>query len=106
MTDNFPFPTYDQILSGIGDYTMDWLYGTEWNERKVNQYLLLKNIPLTSWAIDYAEGKKQMQEYMSRYGLSYGDIHHMSKMPGVGSMSSGIGHSLNYVSTNLKRLYR
>lgn len=106
MVDNFPFPTYDQIMSDIGDYTMDWLYNTEWNERKVNQYLLAKNFFLTSWAIDYAEGKKQMLEYMDRYGMDYSDIHHISKMPGISQMSSGYGRVTNWIGRNIGRLYR
>lgn len=106
MVDNFPFPTWDEVLSYIGEYTMDWLYGTEWDERKANQYLIMKNTPITSWAIDYAEGKKEMQEYMERYNMTYSDIHHMSKMPGVSSMSSGTGSVLNWIGRNIGRLYR
>ena len=106
MSDNFPFPTYDEIMSSIGDYTMDWLYNTEWNERKVNQYLLAKNFPLTSWAVDYAEGKKQMQEYMSRYQLGYSDIYHISNMPGISNMSSAYGRTVNWIGRNIGRLYK
>lgn len=78
----------------------------DYDESKYNAYTFFSQIPPFKYQIAYDIGRTQNEEYLNRYGLGYEDIHYPQKMPGSGAMSSSVAGTLNFVSSNLTRLYR
>lgn len=85
---------YDKTDNGTWDaddqYAFDLLYGTKYGK----QYL------------DYMLDKRNRKDYMKNTGLDYGDTNDPRKWPGAGSNGQMFGATLNYVSDNVKRLYK
>lgn len=84
----------------------EWLYEDNWNETKLQQYELLNSIPIVSNYMDYLLSRRSDQEYLDRYGMDYTDIHDPRKLSQTSSASDVIRSGLNFVSDNIKRLYR
>lgn len=89
----------------LNDQMVDWLYG-EWSEQKLKEFEILHNIPIVSNYMDYVLDHRADQEYLDRYGMDYSDIHDPRKLHQFSSGSSFVGSSVNFVSSNLHRLYR
>lgn len=82
----------------------EWLYG-EWSEEKLRRYELLHVIPGVSQYMDYLLAVRRDNEYLSRYGMDYSDIHDPSKLHQASAGSRFYGSLLN-VSENIAMLYR
>lgn len=82
----------------------EWLYGPM-SEQKLSQLEFLYNTPLKP-IIDYKMDMRQDKEYLNRYGMSIEDVHDFRKLHQFGSGSQVYGSALNFVSDNIKRLYR
>lgn len=104
--DNFPFPTWQEVVGSWGDYWSDWMYGSSWDADKYDQYAFYKSFPLTSSGIAIAEGRKDNEEYMSRYNLTWDDIFHAERLPGTAKYTSGVSGVVNFTSHNITRLYK
>lgn len=98
---------WDKIRSDV--YQLDksfteWLYGPV-DQQKLSQLEFLYNTPLKSY-MDYKMDLRKDAEYLARYGLTLSDVHDFRKLHQFGSGSSVYGSALNFVSDNIKRLYR
>ena len=82
----------------------EWLYG-DYDEDKLGQFELLHNIPFVGDYMDYLLDRRADKEYMDRYGLDYSDIHDPRKLRQTSSGTRFIGGALNFVSSNVKKLY-
>lgn len=83
----------------------DWLYG-DWDETKYQQFLALHLVPVLSDYLDLMLDYRADQEYLNRYGLSYADIHDPRKLRTSGSFGRFVSSGMNFVSSNVKDLYR
>lgn len=79
----------------------DWLY-SGWSKQKLDTYNALNVIPGIHQYMDYKLDVRRDEEYLRRYGMTYSDIHDPRKLSQV---SSG-ARSLEWVSGNIKRLYK
>lgn len=89
----------------IADLFDDW-YRSTWSKQKNSQYNLLKQIPGISWNIAIYEGNRSNESYLDRYDMDWSDVKSPNKLPGNASVGSGYARALNYVSSNLHKLYR
>lgn len=94
---------FDSTLEN--NFFSEWLYG-EYNEQKLRQFELLHNVPVISNYMDYLLDRRADQEYLDRYGMDYTDIHDPRKLSQVSSGSNLVRSGLNFVSDNVKNLYR
>lgn len=83
----------------------DWLYG-EWNEDKLKKFEMMNNVPVLSNYMSYLLDRRADLEYLNRYGMDYSDIHDPRKLRQTSSGSSFVGSAVNYISDNVKKLYR
>lgn len=83
----------------------DWLYG-EWTEEKYYQYMALRMFKPAAAYFDYLLAIRQDKEYMKRYGLTWGDIHDISKLRSHNAGTNFYGSVLNFASDNAKHLYK
>lgn len=83
----------------------DWLYG-DWNEEKYKQYIALSIVPIVSDYMDAMLDLRADNEYLKRYGLSYDDIHDPRKLRTTGSYGRFLSGGMNFVSSNVSKLYR
>lgn len=83
----------------------DWLYG-DWNEEKYKQYIALSIVPVVRDYMDAMLDLRADQEYLSRYGLSYTDLHDPRKLRTTGSFGRFVSSGVNFVSHNVEKLYR
>lgn len=98
--------SYTDKLGGIiEDHMTDFLYG-EWNEEKLRQYEIMARVPVLNDYMDYLLDRRADEEYLRRYGMDYSDIHDPRKLKQSSSGTHLVGSSLNFVSSNVKRLYR
>lgn len=94
------------------EFTIDNLYGGyvtngKWNEQKYNQYLIARSaLPLYSAYADVEIGRKRNDWYFNRYGMNWDDVIQPWNLPGTNQVESGYRSTLNYVSDNIKRLYK
>lgn len=80
-----------------------WLYDVEhWSDEDWNKFYTLYSFPGTRNYIDYLYDKRADEEYLNRYGMSRSDVHDPRKLRSTRSM---VG-SINFVSDNVRRLYR
>lgn len=83
----------------------DWLYGP-WNEEKYKQYVALTLVPIFNDYMDTLLDLRADKEYLNRYGMSYTDIHDPRKLRTGASGSKFVSSGMNFVSDNIKKLYR
>lgn len=83
----------------------DWLYNAPLTEQKLSQLEFLYHTPLKPM-IDYKMDMRQDKEYLNRYGMTLEDVHDFRKLHQFGSGSAVYGAMLNFVSSNINRLYR
>lgn len=85
----------------------DWLYG-DWNEEKYRSYLAARSLDpsgLVGGYFDYLLDRRADQEYFRRYGMSYSDIHDPRRLRQSSSTEQLYRSSVNFISSNVKRLY-
>lgn len=61
------------------------------------------NVPIFGDFVKMRDNFNYIMDYMKNYGLDWSDMRYPSKVTGSGSSPFG---SLNFVSSNLKKLYR
>lgn len=83
----------------------EWLYG-DYDEEKLKHFELLHNVPVVSNYMDYLLDYRADSEYLKRYGLDWTDVHDPRKLRSVGSGVRFMGAGINFVSSNVTRLYR
>lgn len=82
----------------------EWLYGP-WSKEKYEAYKFLNIIPGISHYMDYLLDIRSDEEYLRRYGMDYTDIHDPRKLRQTSSSGRFYGFGMNFVSSNIKRLY-
>lgn len=93
------------IETGSKDYSLsEWLYG-DWDKQKYQRYLKMDSVPYLHQRMDYLLSLRSDQEYLSANGMSYSDIHDPRKLPSHNAAVSYYGSILNFVSSNINRLY-
>lgn len=99
---------YNEVLKGStleNNVVSDWLYG-EWNEEKLRTFEKLYAIRPVKIYFDYLLDRRADREYLDRYGLDYTSVHDPRKLRQVGSASTMYGYGMNFVSDNVRKLYR
>lgn len=91
---------YNLAFKGEQAFT-DWLYGP-YDRTKYSQFAALYAVPGIHQYMDYLLDQRRTSEYMNRHQLSYSDIHDPRKLYSTQS----IGSMVNFVSSNVKRLYK
>lgn len=91
----------------LDDKVGEWLYG-EYDKDKLETFQTLYHIGPVRDYFDYLLDKRADQEYMSRNQLDYSDIHDPRKLKSTRSNIDGViaSRGFNFVSGNIKRLYR
>lgn len=103
------YQAYKDKLQGAtleDNFFSRWLYEDNWSEEKLQTFEKLYATRFGKMYIDYLLDRRTDSEYLNRYGLSYSDIHDPRKLRQVGSASRLYGYGLNFVSDNVKRLYK
>lgn len=77
-------------------------YDGNWNKDNQRLFETMYSIKPFQLAMDWELDHRNEDYYMSHYNVDYSDVWDPRKMPGVGSTVAG----LNYVSDNIRRLYR
>lgn len=90
----------------LKDQLKEWLYEDNYDWQKLKEFELLHNVPVVGDYMDYLLDLRAAEEYLDRYGMDPSDIHDPRKLPSVSSGSSFMRSGLNFVSDNVKRLYR
>lgn len=98
-------PGIDDSVNLEENFFSEWLYG-EWDEEKLKQFAILYHIPGIRDYIDYLLDIRSDQEYMDRYGLTPGDVHDPRKLRSTDSFGRFVTHSLEWVSDNVRFLYK
>lgn len=98
-------PGIDEDVTLEENVFSEWLYG-DYDETKLRQFALLHNVPGLSNYMDYLLDIRADQEYMERYGLDYSDIHDPRKLRSTESFGRFAVGGLNFISDNVKKLYR
>lgn len=103
------YQAYKEKLEGStldDNFISRWLYEDNWTEEKLSTFEKLYGTKLGKMYFDYLLDRRADNEYLKRYGLTYSDIHDPRKLRQVGSASHMYGYAMNFVSDNVKRLYR
>ncbi len=95
---------------GSTSKALSQLYGgadrSDWTDdawrREYQIRAIASAIPVVGNLVKYQDNMRYMDDYMSNRGLSYGDVRYSTRTAG-GTL--GVG-TLNFVSSNIKRLYR
>lgn len=97
-----PFHKWFGDLTGVNWYD-DWYGG--YDEKKYRSYQFFHALPFFSDYIDTNIATHKTEKYLDRYGLDFSDIRDPSSLYDSGNGSRTL-HQLNYVSSNLHKLYR
>lgn len=84
----------------------EWLYADDWNQAKLEEFERRYAIPGFRQYLDYLLDRRADSEYLNRYGMDYSDIHDPRKLRETNSAAHLYGSVYNFVSDNVKRLYR
>lgn len=84
----------------------DWLYGDDWNKHKLHQFMLSEAIYPLHLYNDYLLDLRKSEEYLRRNNMTYLDIHDPRNLYVTGSGSAGIRYGINFISSNIGKLYR
>lgn len=81
----------------------------EWTYEKQDAFNNLYNLNFAGWSpfrnqFDAILDKRDNAQYMDRYGINWSDVKDPRKLSQ--SHNAPVVHSLNFVSSNIKRLYR
>lgn len=83
-----------------------WSWLNDYSPEKHRQYLLMRNVPFLKEFMQYSLDYRSDLEYMDRYNISWNQVHNPSKLSSSNSGSALVGSGLNYVSSNVGRLYK
>lgn len=99
---------YGAMFEGrpLKDQLKDWLYEDNWSKEKLDEYHLLNSFPIVNDYMDYLLDSRSTDEYLSRYQMDYSDIHDPRKLRSTSSGTRLVRSGINFVSSNVKRLYR
>lgn len=84
----------------------DWLLEDDWNEKKFHQWMFTNAIYPLQLYNNYLLDNRKATEYMRRNGISYLDIHDPRNLVSGESGSAMIRYGINFISSNLSKLYR
>lgn len=101
-----PGAVYD-YLNRQWNNSVTWLYGEDsdgWTEKDQHDFEVMRTNPVMRWLMDSELDKRASREYMSRYNLDWSDVHDPRKVTATNSQA--VFNSLNFVSSNVTRLYR
>lgn len=82
----------------------EWLYG-DWDEAKYKRFMQMSSVPYLRERMDYLLALRRDKEYLAANGMSYEDIHDPTKLPSYSAGRNYYGTVMNFVSSNVKRLY-
>lgn len=88
----------------INDFTKDWLYG-DYDKQKIDMFTALYSVPGVRQYFDYLLDLRADQEYLSRYGMDYTDVHDPRKLKQTSSGAAFVGSAYHMVSRNIDSLY-
>lgn len=92
--------TYDNLFGG-------YVTNGKWSKQKYDEYMVARSIlPLYSAYADYQIGQAQNDWYMDRYNLDWSDVTQPWNLPGQAKQEASVRHGINFVSDNIKRLYK
>lgn len=100
------------VFLGVGFHHLndnafsEWLYDDNWSKTKLQMYELIDSTRIGHAYMDYLLSRRSDEEYLDRYGMDYPDIHDPRKLSQTGAFSELAHVGLNFVSDNVKRLYR
>lgn len=97
---------HHQEVTGFSDNNAEnWVYHSEsWEQKDYDLFAILYNLPIARQYLDYLYDKRSGQEYLKHHPV---DVHDPRRLPGATSSVASVGMSaLNYVSSNVSRLYR
>lgn len=98
-------PGVDSSVTLENNAFSEWLYG-DYDEQKFKTVSLLLHTPGVSNYVNYLLDYRQDTEYMRRYQLDYSDIHDPRKLRTSSTYGALAAATFNFVSDNVKRLYR
>lgn len=93
-----------QSFQNINQWFTNWLYGP-YDEQKYNTAVFLHGVPFVGDYMDYLLDVRAGKEYLERHGMDYSDIHDFRKLLGSNSGSRLSRDVINFVSSNVDRLY-
>lgn len=100
---------YDTKIEISPTKEIDEFMRSPWDEDKYYRYLAYRETKVAGPLIKAWEGVEENRQYMSAHGLTWDGVKYAWRLPGTnkieGSMSEAFG-SINFVSDNIKRLYR
>lgn len=67
---------------------------------------LMSNVPVVGGYFRARDSVRYMNDYLTNRGLSYEDILYPSMTTGFSGFAAGTSGILNYVSSNIERLYK
>lgn len=92
----------DAWLTG---FIQDRYYGNL-DEERLSEFEFVYSLPFAREYIDMALDAKQDELYMKRYGIKVSDIKDPRKLKQVASAAALERRTLNFISSNVGRLYR
>lgn len=101
-----PGAIYD-YLSRQWNNSVNWLYGQDadgWTEKDQHDFEVMRTNPVMAYLMDAELDKRATREYMANRGLTWSDIHDPRKVHATNAQA--VFNSLNFVSSNITRLYR
>lgn len=92
---------FDYKTGVVGGLVADWLY-SDWSKEKYDTFTALYQIYGVRQYFDFLLDQRKDQEYMAANQLDWSDVHDPRKL----SQTSSLGSVYNFVSSNIKRLYK
>lgn len=90
---------------GLMDDYADWLYEDNYTKEKFSKVALASILPGIGQYTQYLLDMRNAEEYLARNQMTWSDIHDPRKLTGFGSTAASYRAGLNFVSSNVKRLY-
>lgn len=84
----------------------EWLTNGEWDEEKYTKYIFLKQLPVIGQYMQFLTDFYDDTSYMKNNQLTWDDLKRPWKLKSSNSGAAFIRSGLNFISDNVKRLYR
>lgn len=88
-----------------GGFFDTWLDGA-WDEAKENTWMILRSLPVVGNFVKISEARTDQREYKDRYNITPGENYHPWRLPSADKQSGAVSGVVNFVSDNIKRLYK
>lgn len=95
---------WDRNKPNLEQQFTDWLY-SDWSEQKYEDYKILDMVPGVHHYMDYLLDVRADNEYLSRYGMDYSNIHDPRKLNQTSSANALYGMGYRMISKNIEKLY-